>query len=125
MVAIAKKIQFLLVPNLLGYCGFFIMLSLVFYAAVYGDFLKEGSILTQMPWGLVSLVDIYLGLILFSSWVIWREENKRNAIIWALSILALGNMISCLYVLKAAYDSDGHIITFWLGKEKSGNKNVL
>lgn len=125
MTAIVKKIQTLLIPKLLGYVGFFIMSSFVIYAMVYGNFSSEGSVLVSMPWGLVSLVDIYLGLIIFSCWVIWREENKSIGCLWALSIMALGNMISCLYILKAAYDAEGNIFRFILGKEKADDKNIV
>jgi Protein of unknown function (DUF1475) len=124
MVAIVKKINALIVPNLIGYCGFFIMCSFIFYAMVYGDFFKEGAILTSLPWGVVSLVDIYLGLILFSSWVVWREDDKRIAFIWTILIITLGNVLSCLYVIKAAYEADGNILSFWLGK-KAEDKHVI
>jgi uncharacterized protein DUF1475 len=120
-----KKNNFLSVPKILGYCGFFIMSFFIFYAVVFGDFSKESSVLTSMPWGIVSLVDIYLGLILFSCWVIWREQDKRIASVWMLLILALGNVVSCLYILKAAYESDGNILGFWLGKQKVEAKNVF
>ncbi len=125
MATIVKKINLLIVPKILGYLGFFIMSSFIIYAVIYGDFFIEGSLLTVMPWGIVSLVDIYLGLILFSTWVMWRETDKRIASIWALSILALGNVISCLYILKVAYEAEGNIIHFWIGKERTGNKHVI
>ena len=124
MAAIIKKHHSLQSLKIIAYCGFFIMTSFIFYAMVYGDFLIEGSILTSMPWGIVSLVDIYLGLIIFSSWVFWREENKSKASLWVISILMLGNVISCLYILKVVHESDGNIILFWLGKEKAGAKHV-
>ncbi len=124
MSAIIKKHQSLQAPKIIAYCGFFIMTSFIFYAMVYGDFLIEGSILTSMPWGIVSLVDIYLGLIIFSSWVFWREENKSKASLWIILILTLGNAISCLYILKAVYESEGNIIYFWISKKKAGVKYV-
>ncbi len=101
------------------------MSSFILYAMVYGDFFIEGPMLTSMPWGIVSLVDIYLGLILFSSWAMWREDDKRIALIWVLSILALGNVVSCLYILKAVYEADGNILFFWLGKEKVEANNAI
>lgn len=125
MIAIVKKIQLLPLPKIIGYSGFFVMTSSILYAYIYGDFFAEGAILTSMPWGIVSLVDIYLGLIIFSSWVFCREENKSMASFWVLLILSLGNAISCIYILKAVYESEGNIIKFWLGNDKEGSKHVL
>jgi len=125
MIAIAKKIQYLQVPKVIAYCGFFLMTSFIFYAIVYGDFFNEGAVLTSLPWGIVSLVDIYLGLLLFSSWVFWREENKSKASLWVISILTLGNAISCVYILKAVYESEANIFIFWLGKRNAGKRYDL
>lgn len=115
----------LLVPKLLGYIGFFIMASFIIYALIFGDLFAEGSMLTTMPWGLVSLVDIYLGLIIFCSWVLWRETHLVSALIWVTTIFVLGNVISCLYILKSAYDAEGSVIRFCLGKERSERMRVL
>lgn len=125
MNTLIKKYNLLIVPKVLGYVGFFIMSSFICYAMVYGEFFIEGSVLTSMPWGIVSLVDIYLGLILFSFWVYWRERSFGTGVIWVLFILALGNLISCLYLLKAAYDANGNVIAFWLGKERAAEKYVV
>ncbi len=122
MQTLIKKYNYLLVPKTLGYLGFFIMSSFICYAVVYGEFFKEGSVLTSMPWGIVSLVDIYIGLILFSSWVFWREQSIKSRFLWIILIMTLGNVISCLYLLKAAYDAEGNVIAFWLGKERVATK---
>lgn len=125
MDTIVKKIQYLQVPKIIAYCGFFIMTSFIFYAMVYGDFFQEGAVLTSLPWGIVSLIDIYVGLVLFSSWVVCREENKSLAFCWAIAILSLGNAVSCIYILKAVYEAEGNITHFWLGNGKAGKKHVL
>jgi hypothetical protein len=125
MLTLIKKYNFLLVPKVLGYFGFFIMSSIICYAIVYGDFFAEGSVLTSMPWGIVSLVDIYLGLILFSLWVFWRESNTRHGLLWAFLILALGNVVSCLYLIKAATDAEGNVVSFWIGKERAEGRYVV
>lgn len=118
MIAVSKTKPrgVLWLPASLGYSGFLLMLLAVIFAVVNGNFLQEGALLMEMPWGIVSLVDIYLGLILFSVWVTWREENKLTALTWSVFILLLGNMVSCLYVLKAVSEARGDIIKFWLGR---------
>ena len=95
--------------------GFIVMTGTIFYAISTGDLSVEGPALLEMSWGLVSLVDIYLGLILFSSWVLWREQFSLNGLAWVFFINTLGNMVSCLYVIRAAYLANGNMTRFWLG----------
>ncbi len=95
--------------------GALIMFAFIVRALIVGDFSDEGPLLVTMPWGLVSLVDIYLGLLLFCLWVLWREGFSKAAFAWAILILVLGNMLSCLYVLKACHDAQGSIRRFLLG----------
>ena len=121
MSAIVKKSPNLFIAKLLGYSGLLIMSSFIIYATIYGDFYSEGAVLMSMPWGIVSLVDIYLGLIIFCCWVYWREKNKNIALLWTVSILLLGNMISCLYILKSAYESDGSLNDFLFNKDKASD----
>ena len=45
--------------------GFVIMAGTILYAVLHGNFRTEGALLLEMSWGLVSLVDIYLGLLIF------------------------------------------------------------
>ncbi len=121
MTALVNKNRFISIPAVIAYGGFFIMFLVVCYAFVYGDFFLEGAVLVDMAWGLVTLVDLYLGLLLFSFWVIYREDNKTSALSWSVMILLLGNMLSCLYILKSFYESDGSMTRFWLGKRTDSN----
>lgn len=116
MTALVKKYRLLSIPAIIGYGGLLTMLTVVCYALMYGDFFKEGAVLVDMAWGMVTLVDLYLGLLLFSVWVIWREKNKKTGLLWSVLVLLLGNMFSCLYVLKALYQAEGNMHRFWLGE---------
>ncbi|MFT7457877.1 MAG: hypothetical protein ACI909_000545 [Planctomycetota bacterium] len=102
---------------LVASAGFIIMAGFIIYAMMIGNLMTEGSTLLAMPWGMVSLVDIYLGLILFSLWVVWREDFSLAGICWAVLIISLGNMLSCLYILKACRDAGRNMKKFWLGRQ--------
>lgn len=115
MIAISKKYKFKSTLILIACGGLLIMVPVILYALIYGDFFEEGTALVKMSWGMVTLVDLYLGLLLFSFWIMWREENKVVAILWSLLVLLLGNMFSCVYVIKAIYDTEGNMNKFWLG----------
>ena len=81
-----------------------------------GDFAGEGSRLLSMPWGIVSLVDLYTGFILFSLWIIYREQSPLAAILWTLAMLTLGFFAGSLYAFLALQSSRGDWRRFWLGK---------
>ena len=49
----------------LSVLGFLAMTGILVYGFTVGDFLGEGRQLLAMPWGVVSLVDLYVGFTLF------------------------------------------------------------
>jgi hypothetical protein len=52
--------------KIIALIGVFAMTGILVYAFSSGNFSEEGSRLLSMPWGIVSLVDLYVGFILFS-----------------------------------------------------------
>lgn len=68
------------------------------YGFTVGDFFLDGGVIVNNPWGVVSLVDLYVGFSLFSLWVFVREPNKVLAIAWIVSIMVLGFFSGALYV---------------------------
>jgi hypothetical protein len=68
-----------------------------------------------MPWGQVSLVDVYVGFMLFSGWVVYREKSVLRSAVWIVAIIVLGNFTASLYALIALYRSQGDWHRFWLG----------
>jgi hypothetical protein len=43
-----------------------------------------------MPWGIVSLVDLYTGFILFSIWIVYREQSWWRSLVWVVLMMTLG-----------------------------------
>jgi hypothetical protein len=101
--------------------GTLIMFLTLAYGLIAGDFFKEGSILFSMVWGKVSLIDVYIGFFLFSGWVLYREEKWMTALQWIISIMILGNFITCLYATIALYQSGDNFKHFWLGHHFNQN----
>jgi len=95
--------------------GLLAMGGILIYGFTVGDFSGEGSTLLRMPWGQVSLVDVYVGFMLFSGWVAYRERSVLRSIIWIVAIIILGNFTASLYALIALYRSGGDWKRFWLG----------
>ena len=95
--------------------GLIIMTSGIIYAFVAGDFGMEGNQLLSMPWGIVSLVDLYVGFTLFSCWIVYREKSTIRSVIWVILMMVMGFWTACIYTLVALQRSDGNWQRFWMG----------
>ena len=96
--------------------GFLAMTGILIYGFTVGNFNAEGNVLLAMPWGHVSLVDVYTGLMLFAGWVVYRERALFRSIVWIVLLIVLGNWTASLYVLIALQHSGSDWKKFWLGK---------
>ena len=96
--------------------GMIAMTAVLIYGFTVGDFFGEGSKLFAMPWGIVSLVDLYTGFTLFSAWIIYREKSLPAAIVWTVAMMTLGFFAGSLYAFVTLQSSNGDWRKFWLGK---------
>ena len=92
------------------------MVGVLVFGFSQGDFWAEGIQLTSMPWGIVSLFDVYVGFLLFSSWIWYREDGFWKKTFLTISILLGGNAVSALYALIALVKSKGDMDFFFKGK---------
>jgi uncharacterized protein YneF (UPF0154 family) len=104
------------IAKIISVIGVLAMTAALIYGFTIGDFFTEGSTLTSMPWGIVSLVDLYTGFTLFSCWIIYREKSLPVAILWTIAMMTLGFFAGSLYAFIALQTSDGDWRKFWLGK---------
>ena len=88
---------------------------------INGDFGQDGGELLANPWGVVSLVDLYAGFILFSLWIAFREKSVLAAVLWIVLMMVLGFFTGSLYVLVMLYKSRGDWAWLFLG---GGRKRV-
>jgi hypothetical protein len=102
--------------KLISLLGVLAMTAVLIYGFTVGDFFGEGSQLTAMPWGIVSLVDLYTGFVLFSMWILYREKSLPVAILWTIGMMVLGFFTGSLYAFIALQSSGGDWRKFWLGK---------
>ena len=99
--------------------GVLAMGGILIYGFTVGDFGGEGSVLLSMPWGIVSLVDVYTGFILFSGWIVYREKAWLRSVVWVVLVMVLGNFTTSLYVLVALMTSGGDWRRFWMGHRQA------
>jgi len=102
--------------KIISVVGVVAMTAVLVYAFSAGDFAADGGELLANPWGVVSLVDLYTGFILFSGWIVYREESIPSAIFWVVLMMVLGFFTGSLYALIALIRSGGDWKKFWLGK---------
>ncbi len=86
---------------------------------VNGDFLEDGKKLLSNPWGVMSMIDLYVGFSLFSMWIFYREKNTIKSIIWTVLMMILGFFTACIYILVALYDAKGNWDQFFKGKSRA------
>lgn len=96
--------------------GLIAMTAVLIYGFTIGDFSAEGAVLIRMPWGIVSLVDLYTGFVLFSGWIFYREKSLLRAALWTVAVMVLGHFTTSLYVLLALLSSRGDWKRFWMGQ---------
>ncbi|OJF93593.1 DUF1475 family protein [Alkalibacterium sp. 20] len=88
---------------------------------VNGDFLADGRALLENPWGIMSLIDLYVGFALFSIWIVYREKTMWKIIVWVVTMMIFGFLTGCIYVLKALYESKGDWTVVFQGIDRSVN----
>ncbi len=104
------------IAKLIALLGLLAMTGVLIYGFTVGNFTEEGSQLLSMPWGIVSLVDLYVGFILFTGWIVYREKSLVRSIIWAVLMMVLGFWTASLYTFIALQTSGGDWRRFWMGR---------
>lgn len=104
------------IAKIISLLGVLAMGGIILYGFIGGNFSEEGSRLLKMPWGLVSMVDLYIGFTLFSLWIIYREKSLVRSIVWVVLMMALGFFAGSLYTFIALQTSGGDWKRFWLGR---------
>lgn len=104
------------IAKIISLVGLLAMTGILIYGFTAGNFTQEGSRLLSMPWGIVSLVDLYVGFALFSIWIIYREKAVLVSVLWVILMMVLGFWAGALYTLIALQTSRGDWKKFLLGK---------
>jgi hypothetical protein len=108
------------IAKILSALGLLAMTAVLVYGFTAGDFAADGAELLANPWGVVSMVDLYTGFILFSGWIVFRERSFWRLLPWVVLMMVLGFFTASLYALLAAYNSKGDWRKFWMGQRADG-----
>lgn len=104
------------IAKIISFLGIVAMTGILSFAFLKGNFSEEGTKLLNMPWGIVSLVDLYVGFILFSAWIVFRERAFLPSLVWVILMMTLGFFTASLYVFIALQRSNGDWKRFFFGK---------
>lgn len=107
------------IAKIIALAGVLAMTGILIYGFTVGDFSAEGAKLLAMPWGIVSLVDLYVGFTLFSGWIAFREKALLPSIVWIVLMMVLGFWTGALYTFIALQSSGGDWKRFWYGRRSS------
>lgn len=107
------------IGKIIAWAGLIAMTVAILQGFLVGDFFEDGGEILANPWGIVSLVDLYVGFALFSLWIAFREKSVVVAAVWIILMMVLGFFTGALYVLVALYGSKGDWLRFFLGARKT------
>jgi hypothetical protein len=99
----------------LAICGIVAMTGALIYGFSVGDFFVDGALILSNPWGIVSLVDLYVGFMLFSMWIAFREKSVLVVTFWIVLMMILGFFAGALYVLIHLIACKGDWKRFFMG----------
>lgn len=106
------------IAKIVAWIGLLAMTGILINAFRVGDFGKDGVAILANPWGLVSIVDLYVGFSLFSAWIVFREKSLSVSIIWVILMMTLGFFTASLYTLIQLYKCKSDWPLFFLGHRK-------
>ncbi len=109
----------MITAKIITWLGLLAMVAVLLYGFIVGDFSSDGAELLANPWGIVSVVDLYVGFIIFSMWIAFREKNTFLAVIWIILMMVFGFLTACVYILLTLHQSKGSWLTFFLGAHKA------
>ena len=101
------------ITKVIAYLITIAMVSTIFWAQ--NQVSVFDSIIPSLPWGVVSLVDLYAGFILVGIWIFYKEKTI-SALVWIFFLMTLGNLTTAIYVIYSLNKSMGNISKFFMGK---------
>ena len=106
---------------LIAILGTVAMAVVILWAGVSVNFFDAGAELLANPWGVVSLVDLYIGFIIFSAWIAYRETSMTARIIWITLMMVFGFLTASIYLLFVIRQSQGDWQRFFHGERVTEN----
>ena len=101
--------------SIISWMGVGAMSLALYHGFTSGDFFADGGKILNNPWGIVSMVDLYVGFTIFSMWIFFREKNLGISIVWIIAMMVFGFLTGSLYVAINLGKSKGDWKRFFMG----------
>jgi drug/metabolite transporter (DMT)-like permease len=100
---------------------FSVMLGTIIWASSHSSIRNIPQSVLSNPWFITTLVDVYIGFLLFYAWVWYRESSYVKRAVWFVLIIGLGNLATCIYILWIIWTlpEQASMEDFLLGSQKS------
>lgn len=82
------------------------LISLFVWAGMQSSLWTELQSIARSPWGLVTLVDLSVGLIVVAAWIAVMEQRWWRTLGWIVLLLCFGNLTTVVYLLNRIRRSD-------------------
>ncbi len=82
-------------------CGILLGLLLAAIIVANGqvDVLEGLKRVLAEPWGVVTLLDLSVGLLFVAGWITVIEPRPLYAAVWIIALLVLGNIVTLIFLL--------------------------
>ena len=96
---IASEISMLRIPVII--CGILLGLlaATILIASNHSHVLAGLRHIIADPWGIVTLIDLGVGLLFIAVWLWLVEPVRWRAIVWIIALFLLGNVVTLAYLL--------------------------
>ena len=83
-------------------CGILLglLVAAILIASNHGHVLAGLRHLLADPWGVVTLLDLGVGLLFVAVWLALVEPSPWRAAVWIIALFVLGNVITLVYLLS-------------------------
>ena len=75
------------------------------WASTTGGVIEGFARVADEPWGLVGLIDLYLGFIIAGGWILAVERNRKAAVAMVIALPFLGNVVPLGYLVWRAWNA--------------------
>ena len=99
----------------IAYLSTLIMGGIIVWANFQSNFFKNTSKVASTAWGIITLVDLYIGFIFIGLWIIFREKGI-SIIIWFVGLFFLGNLTTALHIIYCIKEVNGNLEIFFIEK---------
>jgi len=82
-------------------CGVLLglLVTAILFASNHSHVLAGLRHIVADPWGIVTLIDLGIGLLFIAVWLWLVEPVRWRAVVWIIALFLLGNMVTLAYLL--------------------------